>query len=243
MMRFTLVLILCTCMNTSFGQRMFAMNSAVGSGLIVQVNGNSYELDSTFTPIKTHFPAFDTLVFHPDPSTESTEIICNFKADSSYSINYACCGSLDVVPSYKLDLDSLKIWDYEMDAYKITRHLCDRPFISLVLENPQPTDTIYGWNADYACFPKFKRLSEIPWAYGVPDKCFYWTNINWFYFFTSEDDFTPDTNEFGEVEDVYPDTYSGKEQTLGRINVRLFDGGRYIIRYNPITKVVSINYE
>ena len=222
------------------GQHDFKLNSAVGDSLWVEINGLKFCLNKEPIDIKTNYPQFDTLRFLSESANSDVRIICNFKPDSSYSIAWACCACLDIIPASKLKHDSLKIWyeDYESNFSKIQKLLLDRPNISMRLEH-ENNDTIYGWYVDMACFPQFKRLSTDKWEYGVPQKCFYWNNISPFIFFTSSENY--ETIDDGLIEDIYPE--SEEIDLLAKITLRLFDNERFILIYNPGTKNVKLEYE
>ena len=222
------------------GQHHFQLNSSVDDSLIVQINSQQFVLDSNFTSIPTHYPGFDTLVFLNTSASGTNPIICNFKPDTSYSVNIACCASLDIIPSSKLDHDSLRFWDYEKDHGKIKKQLMDRPSISMQVVNAQ-NDTIYGWYADYACMPTFKRLSNQEWRYGTPEKCYYWNNISTFIFFSSEENYLKSADKNGVIADIYPEPE--EIEVLGRITLRLFDDQSFVLTYDTESKQVSVKYE
>lgn len=224
--------------SVGFTQNQFGIKSNVGDSLPIQVNGIMYYLDSTHTSIRTNFPAFDSLVF-PTQGGAKYPIICNFKPDSNYSVTPACCATLDVIPSYKIDNDSLKFWITEETNWGKS-YLMDLPRISFRI-TPPTSDTIYGWYEDHACFPEFKMLSEQKWEYGVPSKCFYWTNISPLQFFKESTDFSEFTEEDGVVYDVFPDF--DKAEFLGTIRVRLFDDQDFLVTYNSITKKIVLEYD
>jgi len=218
-----------------FSQNHFMLNTVIGDSVEVTVNGTKIFLRSEYTKVKTNYPKFDTLFL-----SQKKPIICNFKPDTNYSVSGACCATLDIIPSSKLDCDSLKIWDFEVDASKIQRQLMDRPFISLRLSQNK-NDTIYGWYADYACMPKFKALSKEAWGYGVPVKCFYWSNISPFIFFKSDEDYSRGLKSDGTVEDEYPDFE--KIDKLASISLRLFDNQKFILTYDVETETIQLEYE
>lgn len=210
------------------GQNIFNINSNIGLKVIT-VNGNLYQIDSTYSNIKTNFPDFDTISFGTESRWQEMKILCNFKPDSSYTLVFACCSSTDIVPSWKANFDSLKIWDYEINFDKIQSLLLDKPKITLKLLNGSVNDTIFGWNADYACFPKIIRVTDSPFLYGVPSKCFYWTNISQFEFFKSNKNLYNLKDENGFIEDVFPEE---NHEKLAYIYFRLFDDGYYTITYD-----------
>lgn len=235
-MRGKIIVIFLLIMNlNSFSQDHFNLNTVIGDSVEVTVNGTKIYLHSEYTNIKTNYPKFDTLFL-----SGKEPIICNFKPDTNYSVCGACCATLDVIPSSKLNCDSLKIWNFEEDASKIQNQLMDRPFVSLRLSQ-STNDTIYGWYADYACMPKFKALTREKWEYGVPVKCFYWSNVSPFMFFKSIEDYTKGLRNNGEIEDEYPD-YE-KIEKLASINLRLFDNHRFILTYDIDTETILLEYD
>lgn len=221
------------------GQGHFRLQSAVGA-IHVTVNGTPYLIDSTYSLIKTAFPAFDTLTILDPSRHEETAILCNFKADSFYTLIPACCASIDVAPSWKANSDSLRKWDdYERDFEKILALLMDKPRFTLKISNGSANDSIYGWYVDYACFPRFKVLDCKGWEYGVASKCFFWNNISTFAFFKSSMDYSQGLNSAGEVEDTFPDE---EMELLGTITVRLFDNEDYVIDYDVETRDIRFKH-
>lgn len=221
-----------------YAQHHFKINSVVGDSVFIKINGDSLNLNSEYKLAQTNFPKFDTLLFLNNGAIYK-EIICNFKPDTNYSVSRACCSSLDIIPSSKLKNDSLQLWDYEEDLSKIQNVLMDRPFISMKIVNCS-NDTIYGWYVDLACFAEIKKLEEQKWDYGVPMKCFYWTNISTFLFFKSKIDYVSQYNENGIYEN-YPEYEDIK--ILGDISVRLFDNESFILTFDCETNKVSIEYD
>lgn len=221
-----------------FGQNYFYLNSKTNDSVLVEVNGVSYVISEEPVRVKTKSPVFDTLVFKIEGPNSSDKIICNFKIDSLYSIAGACCATLDVFPAYKLKNDSLKVWDYEEDFTKIQKLLMDKPYLSLKLKSEEK-DVIYGWHADMSCLPRFKSLSEQKWGYGIPQKCYYWSNISSFIFFKSKESY--ELNESGVVVGVYPNF--DEIEVLGEIQVRLFDNERFVIEFDPKTQEIKLEYE
>ena len=234
--------------NISSGSGVFRINSLFRGEISIRVNGKQYTIDSTFTSIPTAYPLFDTLIFEIRDS--NSIILCNFRKDSSYTIYHASCGNPDIIPSWKLDYDSLKIWNIDYDKYslKIQNHLSDKPSFTLKIKNGTTKDSIYGWYMDYACFPQFKILDEKGWNYGVPVKCFYWNNISRFMFFTSSKNYKKYIYHDGIVEDIYPgftfesETDKPNIDVLGLITVRLFDDENYVITYDVKTKGITLDY-
>jgi hypothetical protein len=188
----------------SSAQSDFTLNSLLNK-MVVQVNGKEYIVDSIGIKIKTNFPKFDTLTFLGEAPNTNQAIICNFKPDSTYSITHACCGSLDIIPSSKLKNDSLLIWDYEADFYKIQKQLMDNPFISVRTIN-NPMDSIYMWHADAACETKCKLIDTSLWSLGIPPKCFYWNNITTLLFFKTDQSLSEhestDLEQFLSIENI-----------------------------------------
>lgn len=219
------------------GQQTFTIQSAMGESLPVTINGRKYNLNDTETIAQTNYPDFDTLIFPGIILGDDIHIICNFKPDSSYSLINACCGVMDIVPTYKLQVDKLLFWDNEEDHEEVQALLMDKPHISLQLTqaSEQP---VYGWYADMACFTRYKQLTTIKWEYGTPEKCFYWNNISTFLFFESGNACPDGWNEQGECE-AYPDEAI---TVLGSVTYRLFDNERVVISYDPVSKKISLAY-
>ncbi len=166
-----------------FGQETFHLRSNIGEQRVA-FNGGKYEIDSVGVELETHYPGFDTVQFQIDERAGKF-VLCNFKPDSSYSLIGACCGSVDLTPSSRLENDSLSIWDYELDFSKIQGVLLDRPTFSFKLTETI-SDTIWGWSSDASCFPKVYQMTTEALDYGSPVKCFFWSNINHLHFFTQE---------------------------------------------------------
>lgn len=224
----------------TYAQKHFKINSSFGTES-VNINGNIYTIDSTFTKIKTRYPKFDTLVFMNDGEANGRRVICNFMPDSSYSFIGACCGSTDIVPSWKAEYDSLKYWDFEYDFEKIQGLLMDHPLFTLKVTNASAKDSIYGWYVDHSCVPTFMLLDENGRNYGEAIKCFYWNNISPFIFFQSTENYKSYMDTEGLVLDIYPAFEQIK--ILGEINVRLFDNKKYILHYDLTKKVVTLEYD
>lgn len=222
----------------SYGQKTFTLQSSIGDGFPVEINGRTYTVNSDELRINTNYPDFDTLAFLNEGPDHSRKVLCNFKPDSSYSLTVACCGSLDIAPAYKLQIDQLLFWDDEKDDGKIQALLLDRPHISLQLTR-EPDRPVYGWYADMACFTRYKQLTTDKWEYGTPEKCFYWSNVSTFLFFESENACPDGWNQQGECEE-YPDE---SITVLGSVTYRLFDNERFILSYDPMLKKVSLAYE
>lgn len=222
----------------SYGQKTFAIQSALGEVFPVTVNGTKYILNDTETRAKTNYPDFDTLVFPGIILGEDIRIICNFKPDSSYSLVNACCGSPDIVPTHKLQTDKLLFWDNEEDQEEVKALFMDKPYISLQLS--QSSDRpVYGWYADMACFTRYKQLTTAKWEYGTPEKCFYWSNVSTFLFFESDNACPDGWNSQGECEEYPDETIT----VVGSVTYRLFDNDRFILSYDPVSKKVSLAYD
>lgn len=236
-----LILIFLFVSNSSFGKDAFKINSSAGK-VKITINGIKYEIDSNYTSIKTRFPIMDTITFLEQTIGENSgrKLICNFKPDSSYTITPACCATLDIIQSYKVNIDSLNYWGEKEQYDKIQEKLMDQSYFILKIKNGTKKDSIYAWYTDYACFPSYKLIDEIGWEYGIPVKCFYWSNISTFTFFKTQQDDSEFKNEFGVIEDQFP---SEKSETLATITVRLFDKDRYIITYDVLKKKISLEYQ
>ncbi|MBX2947734.1 MAG: hypothetical protein KF704_00530 [Crocinitomicaceae bacterium] len=230
-----LIIILSTAL--SYGQKTFTIQSAIGDGFPVEINGRTYRINSTEIHISTNYPNFDTLAFLNEGPDQFMKVLCNFKPDSNYSLTVACCGSMDIVPTHKLQTDKLLFWDNEEDHEEVQALLMDKPHISLQLTqaSEQP---VYGWYADMACFTRYKQLTTTKWEYGTPEKCFYWNNVSTFLFFESENTCPDGWNEQGECE-AYPDEAI---TVLGSVTYRLFDNERVVISYDPVSKKISLAY-
>jgi hypothetical protein len=221
------------------------LNSEHGTKpVLISLNGRALSIDSTYTSIPTHYPYFDTLTFIHGSGNPLNPILCNFKPGNSYSIIGACCGSSDIVLSGKLktkkylslirQLDS----NYEENYSKIQSILMDMPSFTLRIVNGSKQDSIYGWYMDYSCIPRFKMLDTKGWNYGPAQKCYYWSNISTFVFFTSHEDFKKDMNKEGEIEIVYPENM----KVLSSIDVRLFDNKKYCLTYDKKKNSIQLEY-
>lgn len=219
-----------------FSQKNFTLKSEIGS-MAVKINGIQYQLDSIGTKINTKFPTFDTLVFLEDGSNSHTPIICNFKPDSAYTISFACCGSLDVFPTSKQKNDSLSLWNYDTDFYKIQNELMDQPFISIKTLN-HPKDSIYAWHADAACETEHRIINKTLWKLGIPPKCFFWSNITYIQFFKTDHTIPKhkktDLEEFLDIDNIVE---------LTSISFRLFDDERFVIIYDEKKNQATLQYE
>lgn len=228
----------------SSGQNQFRLNSAIDKTVLIEVNGDTINLDSAFISIKTNYPEFDTLTFLNETGDNSTLVICNFKPDSVYSLYYACCGSIDVLPFNKIEFITRNNIQYDDNRYQAL--LMDRPYFTLNVTNQSNNDSIYGWYSDHACFPKFKLLSFNDWEYGVTEKCYYWNNISNFVFFKSNADYSDQLNEEDIIEDWFPYPNDDKSiiiEKIGSICVRLFDNDRYTITYDAQSSTVSLELD
>ena len=219
-----------------YSQNKFLLISSVGF-VTVKINGRQYYIDSVGTKIPTNYPKFDTLVFRSEYSESNYPIICNFKPDTNYSIIGACCGSLDIVPSSKLDCDSLQYWGWPEDIEKIKNQLMDKPFISLRTKK-NPKDSIYAWHEDASCMTEHKAINTQLWRLGVPPKCSYWTNITTIMFFKTDNKLPvheqSDLEEFLDIKNIVE---------LTSISFRLFDNERFMIIYDVKNNKATLKYE
>lgn len=209
----------------------------------IVLNGDTVLIDSNRASLQTNYPVFDTLFMDG-----RGPILCNFKPDSSYTLILACCGTVDIVQTYKweswkqvVDAHPDSIFEV-LDAYP---YLVDLPEISMQLTSNVP-DTIYGWYADYACFPTLKRMVSDHAAKIPIVKCYYWTNISTFEFFKSQEDYLKLADEAGEIEDAFREVGAWSEEVdplLGSLTVRLFDGGHYLITYDPKSGAMKLTSE
>ncbi|GAB5419216.1 MAG: hypothetical protein Crog4KO_25610 [Crocinitomicaceae bacterium] len=229
-----------------FGQETFHLRSSIGEQLVA-FNGGEYQVDSIGIELETHYPGFDTIQFQID-ERDRNFVLCNFKPDSSYSLIVACCGSIDLTPSSRLENDSLSLWDYETDFDKIQGVLMDYPTFSFQLTETI-SDTVWGWVSDAACFPKIYPMTTEALEYGSPNKCFFWSNINHLHFFTQETPLNFWVNDDGLQE---PQSSVLKEYdlpdfetfvTVGSVAVRFFDDHHFLVMVNPRTKEVYIRYD
>lgn len=219
-----------------FAQKTFTLNSDIGPTL-VKVNGKQYQVDSIGTRIKTNYPKFDKLVFVRGAPNINEVILCNFKPDSTYSVSVACCGSFDIIPASKFKNDSLSLWDYEIEFYKIQNHLMDRPFISIQTKE-DPKDSIYAWHADAACGTEHKVINTNLWQLGVPPKCFYWNNITTIQFFKTDN--TMPKHDITHLEEFLS---INNIVELTDISFRLFDNERFVIIYDEKKNKATLHYE
>jgi hypothetical protein len=220
---------------TCFGKNYFRINSKIGSKEII-VNGKLYKIDSGFTKIETQYPKFDLLSFKYDAWVDDIKIYCNFKPDSSYTCILACCGSTDIVSSWKTEHDSLGVWGLE----KTQALLMDKPVFTLKTIHATLKDSIYAWYADHSCYPTFKIVDDSGWKYGTMVKCGYWNNISPFLFFKSSADYSENRRPDGTVVQVFPEE-GYKEQ--GIIYIRLFDNKSYTISFDYATKNIRLSYD
>jgi len=218
-----------------YSQKYFYLNSRSDT-IPVIVNGTIFKIGEEFQKIRTNYPRLDTIQFQDHAWKDSSCILCNFKPDTSYSLFFNCCGTIDINPSSKWNNDSLGLWDYETEFEKYQKVLMDLPYITLSISNGSEKDSIYGWYVDYACFPRFKILNKKGWNYGQPNKCFYWNNISPFLFFQSKENYDPYKDGNGIINDVYPADY----YELARVYVRLFDNEKHRINYDVKTKKITV---
>ena len=220
----------------SSAQNSFMLNSQVGS-MTVMINEKEYSIDSIGTRIRTNYPSLDSLIFKADAPNKDRITICNFKPDSVYSVSMACCASLDIIPTSRLQYDSLRFWDYEQDFEKIQLELIDRPFISIRTLN-EPRENIYAWHADAACETEHNLINTELWCLGIPPKCFYWSNITSIQFFKTDDAVSEhprtDLEDFLSIDNIVE---------LTAISFRLFDDGRFVIIYNEENNIATLQYE
>lgn len=238
-MKSTLLLVLVLMLSEiCTGEKMFYIACSVEKTEIT-VNGIKYSIDSTGSKIPTNFPKFDTLVFvaeFPERPGFNRSIICNFRPDSSYTIQEACCRSFDIIPSSKLKNDSLNIWDYDEDFNKIQNQLMDKPFISIRTVHP-PKDSIFAWHADISCFSENRHVDTTLWELGVPIKCYFWNNITTIVFYKTDDNL-PDHEE------TVMEEFLGKDNIveLKEITFRLFDNERYVMTFDEESNTIKLEY-
>lgn len=216
-----------------FAQDSFRINSTINHSIPLKINGKAYTIGKDFTEIAVSNEAFYELVFLNRKSDSSKITLCNFKPNTDYSIIIACCATLDIVPSSKIN-DQLKSWwnnDTDDNFYEIQNHLLDKPELYFDILNLDH-DFIYGWNMDWSCTPEIVKLTGGLQHYGVPIKCYYWTNMNTVSFFKA----SKEAFNFGE--DMLPD-YE-KIEVLKHINFRIFDNNSYVITYNMRLDTISI---
>ena len=220
----------------SIGQSEFFLKSDVGKQDVI-INGSLYSVDSMGILVHTNYPDFDKINFVSRLPYSKTPIHCNFKRDSSYTITLSCCGSFDIIPTSKLECDSLKYWGIDIDLDRIHRQLADQPFISIRTKN-ETSDPVFAWHADAACMTKHKVLSTDLWELGVPPKCYYWNNITTILFFkqdnTIQDHSAADIEELLDIENIV---------ILSKIRFRLFDNERFIIEFDDKNNTTALYYE
>lgn len=229
----------------SLGQGQFGLNSALEKEMSIVLNGDTIVIDSSFTKIESNYPIFDTLIFLNNVDVVQPKVLCNFQPDSLYSLHYACCGSIDIIPSWKIDfITKNEIW-YDDNRYQDL--MMDLPSFTLRVVNNFEKDSIYGWYVDHACFPSFKLLIDNDWEYGIPLKCYYWNNISEFDFFTSNQDYSSHIDDdTGVVEDWFPypnDDEKTVIEKVGTIRVRLFDNDSYLLIYDVQTSTVHLEID
>lgn len=217
----------------AFCQGNFLLNSRIGEQKVL-VNSIEYTIDSVGLNIQTNYPSLDTIQFLARPNPKP--IICNFHVDSSYTITFACCGSLDIIPSSQFENDSLQYWDYERDFSKIQSQLLDQPYL-IINTTAEDKDSIYAWNADGSCTPVFNQINQTPWEMGVLPKCFYWNNINHIMFFKKDATYKTIENKDDDVE-----SYLGIPgvSRLLVVSVRLFHKKTFMMTYDYENNGVSI---
>lgn len=228
---FTLII----CFNI-YSQNKFLLKSNIGV-IKIALNNKPYVIDSLGLKIKTSYPKFDTLIFLSESGNSTDKVICNFKPDSSYNLTYACCGSLDVIPTYKFNLDSLKYWDAEKDFLKIQNQLMDKPFLSIKTKQ-SPKDSIYAWHSDAACLTEHQLIDTSIWELGIPPKCFYWNNITPIVFFKTD-------AKSNDKRDKNVEEFLNKKNIieLNTIYLRLFDNQKFILTFDEVTHTIKLEYD
>lgn len=179
--------------------------------------------------MKINYPKFDSVLFIND---NSSDFLANFQPDSSYTVIGACCGTMDIVASYRADHDSMYYWweDYEANFGKIQQILLNFPNISLKLAK-NSKDSIFTWHADMSCMSRLNLITTKKWNYGIPEKCFYWNNITTFIFYKNDVGYPE--YEIGNTEDGFVEFPNDIVDVLTSITFRLFDNKNYLITYDP----------
>lgn len=216
-------------------QNSFTLSADIGI-ITVEVNGNQFTIDSAGTKIRTNFPRFDQIIFLSTDSATRSPIICNFKPDSVYTIVKTCCNTPDILPTSRLQNDSLKIWDIETDFDKIQQQLMDKPFIS-VKAKKKPKCNLYIWTADAGCFPEYWSIDTTLLPLGTPRKCFFWSNITTFQVFTTDE--TLAQQESADLEELLGIEHFVK---LSAVSLRLFDNESFVIIFDEKTNNISVEY-
>lgn len=231
-----LFLLLLLYSGLAIAQSSFQISSTVGAQQI-KVNGKLYPVDAIPCTIPSHHPDFDTLHLRDFGGLNGPGILCNFQPDSSYALIMACCGTTDIVPSWKLQHDSIAVWSEREETGYLQLLLKDNPRFKLRIKGKESSTPIYAWYADHACFPQFKQIDEKGWIYGATVKCHYWNNISPFEFFISQKDYAALMDENGLINDEYPDN---EVQLMGHVFVRFFGEGQYTITYDIKSKEITV---
>ena len=134
--------------------------------------------------------------------------------------------------------------DFDNILSKIQGILLDSPHFIFKTKNTKPGDTIYVWNADAACMPRIGLASGSGCDYGDPNKCYYWTNINFLTFFHSKNKYKfSDDKHICEYDGINEAPFPEDDaEMLGTLSVRLFDNKKYIVTYDAKTKKITIEY-
>jgi len=217
------------------GQNTFKIESP-NKIIIIKLNGKTYSVGSKAVTISTNYPDFDTLSLSLGETDWDENIICNFKPDSIYILETACCGSIDIFPSDKLKNDSLKHWNFSKDIDKIHKQLLDKPNITIRTKS-HTTKEIFAWIVDPACDLKNKSINK-PWQVGVPPKCNYWSNITNILFYKID-------NNMPEHKPTQTETFLNIENIveINSIRFRLFDDENFEIIVNIESGNVIIEYQ
>jgi len=235
MKRFFLVLILILIVTFCYSKNKFNLSSSVGEQKIL-INGNEILIDSLEKNICTNYPKFDTLVFISEVSNSNEKIICNFKPDSSYTITYACCESLDIIPNYKLKNGDLNISSSEQNTEKIQETLIDKPYI--LIKTKKTRNNLYVWIADVSCDNEYKEIKSGFCDLGVPKKCLYWSNVTTIMFFKTD-------KKLLKHDKTYLEEFLNLNNIveLASISYRLFDDERFIIYFDEKSNKAEIKYK
>lgn len=226
----SIILVLYLSPFLSNGQNFFELKSEVGLKTI-KINGKEYNIESSKQLVKTNFPDFDTLYFDSEEP-----IICNFKPDSSYSLIMACCGSTDIVSSYKYEITKSMNFESEKDIEEIKSVLLDQPYLFINTIN-NFTDSIYAWNSDAACQPVFNKLDKEFWKMGQPPKCYYWSNINYILFFQKDTKYSSINDKDDDIESLLE--IDGVHR-LKYIAIRFFDNEHFEITFDKSINEIFI---
>lgn len=201
------------------------------------LNNMVYTIDSDVKKIPIRYPRFDTLQIIDKSWRTNIKIVCNFKPDSSYSFFINCCGMTDIAATWRFN--HIKPFDSTETEEAMRHELLDRPYFIFKIKNGTRQDSIYAWYQDHACFPSFKLIDKTGWAYGVPQKCFYWNNISPLTFFKIDIAPLAYADETGVIKDIYPEDEDGYEH-LGTLYVRIFDNDTYVVTYDGKTQKITM---